>query len=144
LQGVFNDTQMKKVLISGLVAGCILFILSYGGLFLAIRFLPVLFTEYNNPLFNSDGSRDVLFYLHAFIFSFALSWFWDRFKGLFKGHFIVRGLEFGLAYALTALLPVMWISFSALDVSIVMVSSWFLYGLIQAVVAGTVFARINP
>jgi hypothetical protein len=135
---------MKKVLISGIIAGCILFVLSYGSLFLAIRFLPSLFTQYNNPLFNSDGSRDVLFYLHAFIFSFALSWFWDRFKGLFKGQFLIRGLEFGLVYALIALLPVMWISFSALDVTAVMVLSWFIYGLMQAIVAGIVFAKLNP
>jgi hypothetical protein len=140
----FNHFNMKKILIPGLVTGCILFVLSYGGLFLAIRFLPALFTEYNNPLFNSDGSRDVLFYFHAFIFSFALSWFWDRFKGLFKGQFIVRGIEFGLVYSVVALLPVMWISFSSLDVSIVMVSSWFAYGLMQAIVAGIVFARVNP
>ncbi len=135
---------MKKILISGLIAGCILFIVSYGGLFLAVKFFPGLFVEYNNPLFNSDGSRDVLFYLHAFIFSFALSWFWDRFKGLFKGALILRGLEFGLVYSVIALLPVMWISFSALDITVVMVLSWFLYGLIQAIIAGLVFAKINP
>ena len=135
---------MKKILISGLIAGCILFIVSYGGLFMAVKFFPGLFMEYNNPLFNSDGGRDVLFYLHAFIFSFALSWFWDRFKGLFKGALILRGLEFGLVYSVIALLPVMWISFSALDITVVMVLSWFLYGLVQAIIAGLVFAKINP
>jgi len=135
---------MKKILISGLIAGCILFIVSYGGLFLAVKFFPGLFIEYNNPLFNSDGSRDVLFYLHAFIISFALSWFWDRFKGLFKGALILRGFEFGLVYSVIALLPVMWISFSALDITVVMVVSWFLYGLVQAIIAGLVFAKINP
>ncbi|MGZ3757883.1 MAG: hypothetical protein ACXVAY_15835 [Mucilaginibacter sp.] len=135
---------MKKILLSGLIAGCILFILSYGGLFLAVRFFPRLFVEYNNPLFNSNGSRDVLFYLHAFIISLALSWFWDRFKSLFKGPLILRGLEFGLVYSIIALLPVMWISFSALDITIVMVLSWFFYGLSQAIVAGIIFAKINP
>jgi hypothetical protein len=135
---------MKKILISGLIAGAILFILSYGGLFLAVRFFPSLFIEYNNPLFNSDGSRDMLFYMHAFIISFALSWFWDRFKGLFKGQFILRGLEFGLVYSIIALLPVMWISFSALDITVSMVISWFVYGLVQAIIAGIVFAKINP
>jgi hypothetical protein len=145
MSGAFlKRNQMKKILISGLITGCVLFVLSYGGLFLAVRFFPALFTEYNNPLFNSDGNRDMLFYLHAFIFSFALSWFWDRFKGLFKGQFILRGLEFGLVYALIALLPVMWISFSALDVTIAMVLSWFVYGLMQASIAGIVLARINP
>jgi hypothetical protein len=135
---------MKKILTSGLIAGCILFILSYGGLFLAVRFFPRLFVEYNNPLFNSDGNRDILFYLHAFIISLALSWFWDRFKSLFKGPLVLRGLEFGFVYSIIALLPVMWISFSALDITITMVASWFVYGLSQAIVAGMVFAKINP
>jgi hypothetical protein len=135
---------MKKILISGLIAGCILFIISYGGLYLAVRFLPSLFIEYNGPLFNSDGSRDTLFYMHAFIVSFALSWFWDRFKGLFQGIAILRGLEFGFVYSIIALLPVMWISFSALDISVEIVVSWFVYGLVQAIIAGVVFAKINP
>jgi len=135
---------MKKILYSGLIAGISLFIISYGGLFLAIKFIPELFVAYNNPLFNSDGSRDILFYLHAFIISFSLSWFWDRFKGLFTGFFLLRGIEFGVVYALVALLPVMWITFSALDITVVMVLSWFFYGFIQAVVAGIIFAKINP
>jgi hypothetical protein len=135
---------MKKVLISGLIAGIILFIVSYLGLFLTIKFFPELFVMYNNPLFNSDGARDVLFYLHAFIISFALSWFWERFKGLFNGPFLFRGLEFGFVYALVALLPVMWITFSSLDITLIMVVSWFLFGLFQAVLAGIIFAKINP
>lgn len=135
---------MKKILITGLITGCILFIFSYGGLFLAVKFFPAFFVEYNNPLFNSEGSRDMLFYMHPFIISFALSWFWDRFKALFKGALILRGLEFGLVYSIIALLPVMWISFSALDITVVMVSSWFMYGLIQAIIAGVIFARLNP
>ena len=134
---------MKKILISGLIAGTILFIVSYGGLFLAVRFFPELFVEYNNPLFNSDASRDILFYMHAFIISFALAWFWDRFKGLFHGSFIVRGFEFGVVYAIVAMLPVMTITFSALDITFLMVMSWFFYGFIQAIIAGLVFAKIN-
>lgn len=135
---------MKKILFSGLITGCILFVLSYGGLYFTVRFFPVLFTEYNNPLFNSDGNRDLLFYLHAFIFSLALAWFWDRFKSMFRGAVVLRSLEFGLVYAMVALLPVMWISFSALDVTLVMVGSWFVYGFIQAAIAGIVLAKLNP
>lgn len=135
---------MKRIILSGLIAGAILFILCYGGLYLGIRLFPALFMDYNNPLFNSDGNRDVFFYMHAFIISCALSWFWDRFKGLFHGHFILRGLEFGFVYAMVSLLPVMWITFSSLDITFFMVLSWFLYGFFQAVVAGTLFAKLNP
>src|SRR6476646_12136607 len=132
---------MKKIILSGLVAGIILFIISYGGLYLSVRFFPSLFIEYNSPLFNSDGSRDLLFYLHPFIISFTLSWFWDRFKALFKGTFILRGIEFGFVYAMVALLPVMWITFSSLDITYRIVLSWFLYGLMQAIFAGLIFAK---
>ena len=135
---------MKKVLITGLIAGCILFVISYGSLFLGVRFFPAFFVEINNPLFNSNGNRDVLFYLHAFIISFALSWFWERFKSMFKGSMMMRGVEFGIVYSIIALLPVMWISFSSLDITIIMVASWFLYGLAQAIIAGLVFAKVNP
>ena len=135
---------MKRTLLSGLLAGAILFVLSYGGLFLAVQFFPSLFVDYNNPLFNSDGSRDLLFYAHAFVLSLALSWFWERFKGMFKGPFILRGLEFGLVYAVVALLPVMWITFSSLDITFTIVLSWFFYGLVQSMIAGVIFARINP
>ncbi len=135
---------MLKILKSGAIAGVLLFIISYGGLFLSIQFFPSFFIEYNNPLFNSDGSRDVFFYSHAFVISFSLSWFWERFKTLFKGNFIVRGIEFGLIYAVIALLPVMWITYSAMDVTLVMIASWIVYGTIQAMVSGILFAKINP
>ncbi|WP_448104493.1 hypothetical protein [Pedobacter panaciterrae] len=135
---------MKKIILPGLIVGAVLFILSYGSLYLGIRFFPDLFIDYNNPLFNSEGNRDILFYMHPFVISFALSWFWDRFRGLFQGVFVVRGLEFGSVYALVALLPVMWITFSAMDVTVYMVLSWFLYGFVQAVIAGILFAKLNP
>ncbi|QEK50958.1 hypothetical protein FYC62_04160 [Pedobacter aquae] len=135
---------MKKVLLSGLGAGLILFLMSYCGLLAGVTYFPELFVEYNNPLFNSDGSRDLLFFMHPFIMSFALSWFWARFKKLFHGTIFLRGLEFGFVYAIVALLPVMWITFSSLDITLLMISSWFLYGFFQAVIAGLLFAKINP
>jgi hypothetical protein len=137
---------MKRIIVSGLVAGVILFVVSYGGLYLAVRFLPQLFIDAyaNNPLINSDGIKDILFFSHAFVISFALSWFWDRFKSLLKGNFVLRVIEFSSIYALVGLLPIMWITYSAMDVTIAMVVSWLLYGFFQATVAGIVFAKMNP
>jgi hypothetical protein len=39
---------------------------------------------------------------------------------------------------------VMWISFSSLDITVLTVLSWFFYGLVQAIIAGLVFAKVNP
>ncbi|RYF88898.1 MAG: hypothetical protein EOO03_07290 [Chitinophagaceae bacterium] len=135
---------MKKIISSGLISGIIVSIISYGSLFLAIQFLPMLFVDYNNPLFSSDGSRDAMFYAHAFIISMALSVAWERFKGMLRGNLLLRAFEFSLMYALIAILPVMWICFSAMDITVLMVVSWLLYGFMQAFVAGIVFGKINP
>jgi hypothetical protein len=53
-------------------------------------------------------------------------------------------LEFGGVYALVATLPAMWITFSMLTITITMVASWVVYGLLQACIAGIIFARMNP
>jgi hypothetical protein len=41
-------------------------------------------------------------------------------------------------------LPVLWLTFSAIDISGLMVFSWLGYGILQAFVAGLVFAMLNP
>ena len=134
----------KRILIPGLIAGVVLLALSFAMLFGAVKLFPNVAVEYYNPVFRSGDERNILFFIHPFILSLALAWFWDRFKGLFTGSLLVRDLELGLVYTLVATLPAMWITFSAIDVSLTMVLTWLLYGFIQAAVAGLIFARMNP
>ena len=131
---------MQEIFKNTLFAGIAIFISSYGGLLLAISLFPSFFVDYISPVFNSDGSRDVFFYLHPFILSLALAVFWNRFQSMFRGHFVLRGFEFGFIYAAIALIPVMWITYSAVDVSLSMVFTWLLYGIFQSCVAGIIFA----
>jgi hypothetical protein len=135
---------MKKVILPGIVAGIVLLALSYLVLFTIIRLLPSMAEEYYNPIFWPGADRAFLFYFHPFILGFALSWLWNRFKPLLQSSGWMRGLELGLGYALVATLPSMWITFSAISVSLVMVASWLLYGWVQATVAGLVFCKMNP
>ncbi len=135
---------MRKILVPGLLAGFVLLGLSYLILYLTINFMPVLVEEYYNPIFWPGNDRALLFFLHPFILSFALAWFWNRFKEQFKGGKILRGLELGIVYALVATLPSMWITFSAITVSLEMILTWFGYGFLQAVVAGWILAVANP
>jgi hypothetical protein len=135
---------MKKVLISGAVASIVLLILSYGILFVTIRFFPHLVEEYYNPVFWPGNDRAMLFFAHPFVLGFALSWFWNRAKPQFSGEWWWRGTELGLVYGVVATAPSMWITFSSISVSATMVGSWFAYGLLQATVSGLIFARLNP
>lgn len=135
---------MKRVLISGAVAGVVLLGISFLILLIPIRLFPSIFEEIYNPIFYPGGDRLLLFFVHPFILGLCLAWFWERSKNLFTGKWTLRGVEMGLVYGVIATLPSMWITFSAISVSLVMVLSWLLYGFLQAIIAGLVFARLNP
>lgn len=53
-------------------------------------------------------------------------------------------MEVGLIYGCIAVLPAMWITFSGLSVSIAIVATWIIYGTIQGIIAGMIYAKINP
>lgn len=135
---------MKRFLIKGIVAGAVLLAISYAALYLMVMLFPGLAEQYYNPVFSLDGENAWLFFAHPFILSFALAWFWRRFKSLFHGPAWWRGFEMGLVYGLIATLPSMWMLYSAMSISFGMVMSWFLYGVFQAVVVGIIFAKLSP
>ena len=135
---------MKKIIISGLLAGGVLCILSILGLYITIWFFPAIAAQYFDPAFDAQSSKVMIYFLHPFIISLALSWFWSRFKEALTGSFITRGIEFGLIYVLIATFPMMWLIYSAINVSLAMISTWFALGLVQGVVAGLIFEKTNP
>lgn len=135
---------MKKILVSALVAGIILLILSILGLYITIWLFPGLATQYFDPAFATQSSRVMIYFIHPFIISLALAWFWVRFKSALTGSFLTRGIEFGLIYALVAIFPMMWLIYSAMSVSLEMVATWMILGLLQGVISGLIFEKINP
>lgn len=135
---------MKKVITSGLVAGIILLAVSILGLYATIWLFPHMAMQYFNPEFGEQSNRFMFYFIHPFIIAMVLSWFWNRFKGLHTGSFLIRGIRFGFLYALIAVLPNMWLIYSTMNVSLLMVTTWFIFGLIQGVIAGFIFERMNP
>jgi hypothetical protein len=135
---------MKKIILSGLLTGVVLLILSVLALYATIWLFPTLAAQYYDPAFDTQADRYMIYYIHPFVIALALSWFWDRFKGVLTGGFLTKGIEFGLVYALIAIFPVMWLIYSAIDVSLAMVATWWAFGLLQGVIAGLVFEKLNP
>ena len=135
---------MKNFLIKGVVAGAVLLVLSYVALYLVVTLFPSMAEQYYDPIFSFEGEKQILYFVHPFVLSFALAWFWRRFKSLFHGPFWWRGIELGLVYGLIATLPSMWITFSSLAVSFGLVFTWLLYGVLQATIVGIIFAKISP
>jgi hypothetical protein len=136
---------MKRIFVSILVAGVVLLILSLLLIFLEIRFFPGLVEEYFSPVFRwSDTRTNWMFYVHPFVVSFALKWFWERYKDLFKGGDLLRAFEVALVYGIIAMVPVLWVTYSAIDISLGLVLTWLAYGVLQAFIAGYIFSKINP
>ena len=128
----------------GILAGAVLLGFSYAALYLMVAFFPSLAEQYYDPIFSFEGDKSILYFVHPFILSFALAWFWRRFKSLFHGPFWWRGMELGMVYGLVATLPSMWITYSSMSVSFGLAFTWFIYGVIQAMVVGIIFAKISP
>jgi len=135
---------MKKIVFSVLISGFALLMLSGAMFYVSLYFFPNITQEYLSSVFRTSGKTDWLYYVHPFVLSIALKWFWERYKSIFNGPYIVRALEVAVVYGVVALLPVLWLTFSAIDVSLAMVMTWLVYGLIQAFGAGLIFAKLNP
>jgi hypothetical protein len=128
-----------------LLAGALVLIVSIGILYGSITFFPALMDEYYNSVFRSSSfTTDLLFYVHPFILSAAMFWFWEISKELFTGSLMMRAYKVGVSYGLIAMVPVLWLTFSAIDVSPLMVFTWVAYGVLQAFIACLVFAKRNP
>jgi hypothetical protein len=125
------------------VAGVALLALSVFGLYATIWLFPSMALQYFDPTFDTQSERAVLYFMHPFVAGLALSWFWERSKGLFKGAFLRKGIEFGFLYWLVAVFPMMWLIYSAINVSFLLVVSWLLFGLIQGIVAGLILEKMN-
>ncbi len=136
---------MKKAITPILIAGLAVLAVSMILLYAVIYMMPGVMEEYYNDVFRSSSFQtDWMFYAHPFVLSISLYWFWDRFKEKLGGSWIVRAVEIALVYCVVAMLPVLWLTFSAINVSFMMVISWLGFGAIQAFIAGLIFAKLNP
>jgi uncharacterized membrane protein len=135
---------MKNIVTSVAISTVTLLLLSVGMLYLSITFFPALSEEYFSPVFRSAGSTDWMYYAHPLVLSIALKWFWERYKTSFAGNILLKAAEVAAVYCVVAMIPVLWLTFSAIDVSFKMILTWLLYGFIQAFVAGIIFAKLNP
>jgi uncharacterized membrane protein len=134
---------MKKIISSGFVASIVLLLFAYLCLLVMPILLPKVAEEYYNPSFVNDESRNLLYYVHPVFLAFGLAWFWNRFKTLLKGNALMQGIEMALIYVIIATIPSLLITYSAINVSLLTIGTWLLYGFFQALIAGIIFSRMH-
>ncbi len=134
---------MKKIISSGFVASLVLLAFAYLCLLIMPILLPKVAEEYYSPAFVNDESRNLLYYVHPVLLAFGMAWFWNRFKKLLKGNALMQGIEMALIYVAIATIPSLLITYSAIDVSLLTITSWLVYGFFQALIAGVIFSRMH-
>lgn len=133
---------MQKFLTKSLIAGSILFAFNFIGLYITIFLFPTVAEQYFSPTFDSSGYKGFLFLLHPFVLSFAMAWFWQRFKDQLSGSIWKKGIELGLVYGAIAVLPSMLMILGAFDVSLALVTTWLIHGVLQGTIIGIIYAKI--
>jgi hypothetical protein len=136
--------RKKKRFVMGIVSGVVLLALSAIGLYATSWLFPSIAMQYFDPAFDTESSKIILYYLHPFVISFALAWFWGRFKGTLTGSFFTRGIEFGLIYVRIATIPMLWLIYSSMHVSLPMVGTWLILALAQGLISGLIFEKMDP
>lgn len=137
---------MKKVFTTGLVAGIAMIVVNM--LILNPLFMK-LFPEFqsiyeNTVIFNAiDDPLMSLFFVYPIVLGFALAWVWDKTKQLFSGDVLKDGCNFGLIYFFVAGLPVFFINYGSFNLPLMMIVSWTTMTLLNGIVSGLVFAKMN-
>lgn len=134
---------MKKVLKSGFIIGIANLIIGMGLSWLMNFLSPSLALEYQNPSIFRPWSDPLmsLYFLYPFLLGLILAWIWEKIKPIFKDKDKTKiALNFGLAYFIVAGLPGMFITYSTFQVSLLLVLSWSLTGIIDAIAAGWILS----
>lgn len=133
---------MKKIIVPGLVVGVVLFVI---GMLLSMIFnmlIPSLQAEYQNPNMFRPWSDPLmsLFFAHPFLFGLGLAYVWDKIKGAIGGN----PLNLTIGIVVISTIPGMVITYSSFPVSITMVLTWTIMGIVNAYVGGLILSKMNP
>ena len=136
---------MKKILLPGLIAGLAMLIVGIivSQIFSAI--FPSVMPEYQNTNLFRAWSDPImnLYWLHPFVVGLILAWIWNMTKSLIsESNVCKRGCTFGLIYWVVTI-PGMLISYASFPISLLMIASWTVSVLAQALTAGYVLAVMN-
>lgn len=133
--------MFKKILLPIAVIGVINFLawMLVGQIFSVV--FPSVALEYQDPnLFraNSDPLM-LLFFAHPFLIAAVLAWLWSKTKNAFNN----SGIKFGFAYWFVATIPGMFATYTSMPYSFLVVLSWTISGLVQAIIAGLILSKFN-
>lgn len=136
---------MKKFIVPGLLAGVAALVAGLVVSRVMASMFPVLNLEFANPALFRPWSDPLmsLYFLYPFVLGLILAWFWDKYKHAFEGSKFAKVKKFTLTYWLISAIPGMFITYSSFQVSLLMIISWLLGGLVEVFVIAWVLVKMN-
>lgn len=137
---------MKKIIWPGLVAGFGMLAFGLIWMFLLNLIFPSLQAQYQNiEIFRPwSDPRMMIYFLYPFLTAVLLAWIWGHIKNSLPGGTLAKkGMNFGFAYWLVASIPGMFVTYTSFQVSSLMIIGWTVSGLIEAIIAGMIIAKMN-
>jgi len=104
---------------------------------------PAINAEYQTNLFRSQTDpRMLLFFILPFLVGIILAWFWEKSKNSFGAN-LQGGIKFGIFYWIIATIPGMFATYTSMPYSFLIVISWLVSGLVEALLAGIILSKLN-
>lgn len=131
---------MKKIILSGIAAGVVIFVASMGVSSIFGMIFPSLGSEYMTKGLFRPWSDPVmsLYFIYPFVMGLLLAWFWNKTKKVWK-----TGIDFGISFWFVASIPGMLITYSSFPLSLMIVISWSVGGLVGILGSGMVLEKLN-
>lgn len=129
----------------GILAGLLILILGILVNWLISLVVPTLSLEFQNTAVFRPWADPLMmaYYLYPFILGVVLAYLWDLLGNKVKETGATKAFNFAKIYFIIATIPGMYISYTSMQISFVMILSWTVTGFLQAFVAGLVFTRVK-
>jgi len=134
----------KNVIIGGIAAGFVMFIL---GWFVMMPVLEMIFpglpAEYESGVFRAwDDPLMSYMFIHPFVIALIMAFVFNAVHPFKKKGFVERGIYYGLMFWLLVTVPGMLVTLSSFNVSVEMVLSWTIEFLIEMPITGIIIAKL--
>lgn len=139
---MFNNSYnfIRPGIVAGLVMLVVMLMVNFG----FPMIFPQITLEYSTQMYKSwNDPLMLLFFLHPFILGLILSWVWNLTSIIMKGDELTKVINFALAFFIVTQIPGMFITFTSMNVSLLMISSWMLSNLAQVFAGSFVISKMN-
>lgn len=131
---------IKPGLVAGLVMLLVMLLVTFG----FHMIFPQINLEYSTQMYKpSNDPLMLLFFLHPFILGLIISWVWNLTSIIMKGDELTKVINFTLTFFMITQIPGMFLTFTSMNVSLLMISSWMFSNLAQLFAGSFIISKMN-